>query len=379
MVEASVPTLGPVGPPIRAGRRFVALWTCGLLVLGSAVGTWAVARNRQFRNEAIARHRARIDPQSPEPGRTEPERTPPPGVELGEPRVVQVGVYVDRIFDMSIHDANWSADLFVWFHWTGLDLEPGETFQVVDGTIVAREKLTELDRDGAHYTLYRITAKITKFFDVRRFPADDHLLTIDLEDTRLQSYQLRYVADAAGSSVSSRVRVPGYRVLRWGMAIKPHGYRTSRGDPRLPSAYRATYSQCVFGIWIARAGLGYYVKLVQGLYAALACALVALFIKPTDVDPRFGLGVGALFAAIGNTYITSTLLPNTEEVTMMDTINGIAMGTIFLTLVQSTISLYLYDRRAAVALSRLFDRASFLVLLPIVLAINILVPLSAML
>jgi hypothetical protein len=379
MAEAPVSTPGPVGSPTRAGRLFVVLWTCGLLMLGGTVGSWAVARNYRFRNEAIDRHRARIDSGSTEPGRTEPERTPPPDVVPGEPRAVQVGIYVDRVFDMSIHDATWSADLFVWFRWTDPTVQPGETFQVVDGSILAREKLTELDRDGERYALYRITAKVTKFFDIRRFPADDHLLTLAFEDTKLQSYQLRFVADAAGSSVSSRVQVPGYRVLRWGMAIKPHGYRTGRGDPRLPPDYRATYSQCVFGIWIARAGFGYYFKLVQGLYAALACALVALFIKPTDVDPRFGVGVGALFAAIANTYITSTLLPNTEEVTMIDTINGIAMGTIFLTLVQSTISLYLYDRRDAVALSCLFDRVSFLVLLPSILAINILVPLSAML
>lgn len=44
--------------------------------------------------------------------------------------------------------------------------------------------------------------------------------------------------------------------------------------------------------------------------------MLAFFIKPTDVDQRFGLGVGALFAAIANTYITSSLVPEVEELSV---------------------------------------------------------------
>ncbi|WP_168222166.1 hypothetical protein [Aquisphaera giovannonii] len=46
---------------------------------------------------------------------------------------------------------------------------------------------------------------------------------------------------------------------------------------------------------------------------------------------------------------------------------------------RSAISLCLHDRRDAVALPSLFARAPFLVLLPFVLAVDILVPTSAML
>jgi hypothetical protein len=58
--------------------------------------------------------------------------------------------------------------------------------------------------------------------------------------------------------------------------------------------------------------------------------------------------------------------------------NGISMGVIFLTLVQSTISLYLYERGME-ATSKLFDQVSFFVLGLAYLVINIAVPLTAIL
>ncbi|QEH37955.1 hypothetical protein OJF2_65510 [Aquisphaera giovannonii] len=84
MVEAAS-TPGPPRPPARAGKLIVLIWTCSLLVLGGAVGNWAVARNRRLREEAIVRHRAWMDPGCTEEGRTVPESTPPPAVEPGEP------------------------------------------------------------------------------------------------------------------------------------------------------------------------------------------------------------------------------------------------------------------------------------------------------
>jgi hypothetical protein len=99
------------------------------------------------------------------------------------------------------------------------------------------------------------------------------------------------------------------------------------------------------------------------LYVAVAVAILAFFIKPTDVDPRFGLGVGALFAAVANSYINSSMLPNTGVMSLADIINIIGTITILLTLIESTISLHLYDRKDKKMLSHRFDRLSFYVLL----------------
>jgi hypothetical protein len=58
-------------------------------------------------------------------------------------------------------------------------------------------------------------------------------------------------------------------------------------------------------------------------------------------------------------------------------VNAIGLATIFLTIVQSTISLYLYDHLGREALSRLFDRVSLYVFAILAIAINLVIPITA--
>ena len=68
---------------------------------------------------------------------------------------------------------------------------------------------------GAVPMLHRAKSfwKISKFFDVRRFPLDNHLLTINIEHPAYRRAELLFVADPA-SSISSRAQVAAYRIGR---------------------------------------------------------------------------------------------------------------------------------------------------------------------
>ena len=55
----------------------------------------------------------------------------------------------------------------------------------MEGEIVSKEKLTEKVDKGEHYVLYLVNAKITKFFSADRYPVDDHLLTIGIENGKM--------------------------------------------------------------------------------------------------------------------------------------------------------------------------------------------------
>jgi hypothetical protein len=357
------------------GRRFLIGWSLALVVLGGGAGAAAVVRVYRHKQHTVALHRTRMDAVATEAGKTQADTTAIAGAK--EAVKVRVGLYVDRIVELSIKDSTWTVDFYIWFNWTGNDLTPGETFQVVNGQIESKEKLEEIARDRDHYALYRVVAKITKAFDAARFPTDDHLLTIHIEDKARQFQEVLLVPDAENSSISSRVSVPGYEIAGTELVSKPHSYKTTRGDPRLPAGFKSTYSQFVFGISIRRPDLGFFSKLFVALYIAVAIAMLAFFIKPTNVDPRFGLGVGGLFAAIANSYVTSSLVPDTGVLTLADMVNQVAIATILLTLLESTISLYILERLGAESLSRQFDRVSTVLFAVGYAALNIALPLVA--
>ena len=355
---------------------------CGLLVVAYATTTYFMSsRMAAERERAILRHQLRLDPTRSEPGKTDVETR---SVDLdGEARniAVEAGVYVDRIYNLSIPDTRWNVDFYIWFLWSGDGIEPGKNFQVVDGAILTKrlEVHTDTDRGAQHYELYRVTAEITKLFNIARFPLDDHLLTLRIEDTTAQHYDLWYVPDSRGSSVSSRVQIPGYVIYNAKLVEKKHSYKTRRGDPRLSLDYKATYSQLIYGISIKRGGWGLYLKMFFGFFASVAVALLAFYVRPAGYGSKFQLGVGAFFAAIASTYIVSRHVPLHDVFGLTEFVTSASLATVFLTILTSVILVWIHDHLKDLALAKQLDMAAHLVFLVGYVGLNVAVARSALL
>jgi hypothetical protein len=354
-------------------RRRLTAWVVIIVVLILGACLVLLQYIRGNRQAAAARQAASLDPDADEPGMTAADRSLPSDA---RPTRVAAGIYVDRILELSVKDVSWTADFYLWFRWRGDIPKSCESFQIVDGTIESKAIEADETIAGERYQRFRVVAKITKLFDISRFPCDDHLLTIAVEHPGHLRQELLFVADRENTSVSSRVDVTAYRLGTAVVLEKPHSYKTTRGDPRLAPGSRATYSQLRLGIGLERSGWGLYFKLFQSLFVAVMLALLAFFIRPTEVDPRFGLGVGALFAAVANTYVIASQVPDTGVLALADVVSGVGIAVILLTVVQSTISLYLFNERGEEAVSRAFDRLSFAVLLPSYILLNVALPLA---
>lgn len=341
------------------GRSVVVVWGLFLLVF-YAVATY-LAANMLYRNKVDS---ARLEGERISAHATEEDRTQVDFSQLApanaQTRRVHVGIYVDRIVNISTKETNWTADFYLWFNWRGNGIDPGSEFQVIDGDILSKTKVEAATFGDRHYALYRVTAAITKFFNVVRYPLDSHLLTIRIEDRKHTWNELQYVADVNGAAYSSRVVVPGYVLSKAKLVSKPHAYKTNRGDPRLPPDHQAVYSQLTYGIAIKRPDWGLYVKTFQGLFASVAIALLAFVFGPLSGE-RVNLGVGAFFASVASGYLNLGALPDVGMVTMIDIVNGLGMVTIFLSLLASVISAAMARHAEERPMAVLFDRVSLVV------------------
>jgi len=342
------------------GYRFVILWAVGILLLygiGGYIGVRTLqgykADSEKFRQTWIESKTTDVDTQAP-------DIKIPAGA---KPIEVSVGIYINRIGEFSIKEGSWTADFDIWFRWTGDGIRPGDNFQVVGGEIDQKEKKEAYVNGAEHYERYRVKARFTKFFDPSRFPFGDEALTIQIEDGTHGVEILRYIVDEGGHSIS-RLGVPSnVNITKSLMAVKLHSYGSGRGDPRLSPNTTDVHSRFIYAMLVHPPSIGLYMKMFQGLFASVAIAFIVFFIKPIHVDPRFGLGVGALFATVGNNIFVGTMLPETTGISLTNMVNAIGLGTIFLTLVQSTISLYIEDTMDQEKLRRFFDKMSFAVFL----------------
>lgn len=351
-------------------KRWLTIWV-GLLTILFLVPAFIIAWNqRTSRLFETSIWEATLDPSRPDPGMTLAEDVP-----TDRARRVSIGFYLETMEEVSLHDSQWKGVVDVWCRWKddpdaagGLDFDPFDHLIAVNGMITDRKILREIHDGGEHFVLQRLSLTYTKIFRIVNFPLDRHLLLASFENSAHPRQDLLFVPDQDTSAVSSRVAMTGYRVLRSHAVESPHSYQTSRGIPGAAADQRGTWSQPRFAIVIDRNGWGLMLKMFQALFVSVAVALLACFIKPIHVDPRFGLGVGGLFAAVANSYLVGTYVPESSEFSLADAINLLGIGTILVSLTQSTISLWIYESLGNQRLSRQFDRVSFWTILTVFLA-----------
>jgi hypothetical protein len=267
---------------------------------------------------------------------------------------VLAGVYLNRIPRISMKDSNFDIDFYIWFRWKGNDVSPGQNFQIVNGEINNKQKQAEWESGEEHYEQYQVTANINKYFDMHIYPLDSQNITIEIEDSLNSIDELSYIPDASNNcNMSRQIIVPGYDTKWISPLTRVHNYETNFGSPWTNTS-AANYSQLIFGASLSHQGWGLYFKLFHALFIAVLVAILSFFLKP-HYSPRFVVGVGALFASVANYYNILSTQPPVGYLTLADIINLIGATTIFLSLIQSTISYYMYDHQLYKGLCKLFD------------------------
>ena len=79
------------------------------------------------------------------------------------------------------------------------------------------------------------------------------------------------------------------------------------------------------------------------MYIAFLISALSFLSDPGELEPRFGLPVGGLFAAVGNKYIIDSLLPQSSQFSLVDTLHSLTFFGIFLILMVSAIALKFHN------------------------------------
>ena len=276
---------------------------------------------------------------------TSPRAKNPAKVLNAGPQEVHVGAYVMHIHEVNIKENYFVADLYIWFRWRGDDLKPYKTFSLIDAREETKtEPVVAHLPDGSNYAYVRDVAKLTRFWDLRQYPLDHHDFDINIEEDEREDSLLRYIADEDNSGADqNRIAMPGWKLLRTYPLIGSGVYRSNFGDTSLPQNQETRYARLTLRMTFAREGELVFLKLLFGVWVGAGISFVAFFIPPKRIDPRFGVGVGAIFAAIASEYIVTQSLPDTNTVSLADKLHVVAFAFIFASIVESTCSLYLVE------------------------------------
>lgn len=267
------------------------------------------------------------------------------GPALAEPAAVIVGSYINKVQDLSFRENRYSVDFYIWFRWKAegplADYKPLESFEIINGRVDNKASVVEKKIGDVNYASARITATIAETWELAAFPFDRHRTQIRIEDSAMTAQDLSFVVDKANSRLGDEIAMAGWRAGNFGSEIERHLYRTNYGDISLPTDAQSEYSRYLISWDIDRVGWGAAIKLLSTLLLATGVAFVSFMVKPSDLDARFGMGVGALFAVAASAFIVSSSVPDSASLTVADKMHMVALGCIFLTLLISAYALRL--------------------------------------
>lgn len=260
-----------------------------------------------------------------------------------EPAQVVVGSYVNKIQDLSFKDNKYTLDFFIWFRWKAegalADYKPLDSFEIINGRIDSKTSVVEKKIGDTHYASVRVTATMAETWDLASFPFDSHRMRVNIEDSGFSAKDLVFVADKPNSKLGDEIDMAGWRAKDFEASIEQKVYHTNYGDLSLPTDAKSEYSRFVFAMGIERQTLGAAVKLLSTVLLATAVAFVAFLVKPSDLDARFGMGVGALFAVAASAFVAASSVPDSGVMTVADKMHMIALACIFISLLVSSLCL----------------------------------------
>ncbi|MDH4298698.1 MAG: hypothetical protein OEV74_20670, partial [Cyclobacteriaceae bacterium] len=194
--------------------------------------------------------------------------------------------------------------------------------------------------DGKAWAIMKMKCTMKERWDVKDFPFDRQHLKVQIENTLFDNTLLVFVADTKGSQFDDEEAIDGWEIENFKVLVGDNSYTTGFGDS---SADNQVFSAFKIEMDIERDAWGLFMKIFIGMYIAFLIAIVSFTPHPSELEPRFGLPVGGLFAAVGNKYIIDSLLPESSSFTLVDTLHSLTFLSILMTLVVSAISLKFVD------------------------------------
>lgn len=277
---------------------------------------------------------------------------------------VYTGVFVNSIYDLNFPEESFKIDMWLWCTYKDTSLKMNELIEFPYTKEYSFSNDVISDRYPFKWLTMRANGELIKKWDCKNFPFDKQVLNIALGYS-FDTTTNKVYADVKNSKIDPDFKIDGWNIDRVKFRSSFKKYQTSFGDPLIKGG-ESVYPEFNIKVYISRTGTFMtLIKLILGLIIAFIISCCVFFIKPINTDPRFGLCVGGLFTAVGNKYITDSLVPSSNEMTLIDNLHLVTFISIFLIVIQSVISLRIYEKEtlSSIAFSKKFDMISFGIIL----------------
>jgi hypothetical protein len=255
---------------------------------------------------------------------------------------VTVGVYLISVHDINFHNKEYTARFWLWFLYDNPMFNFRDQLDIPNAKAIDPPEIFPDTINGKPWIMLKMKCTMKEKWSVQDFPFDHQSLHIQIENSLYDNKLLVFRPDVKGSNYDSLMTIDGWKITDFTIRADSSVYPTAFGDYRIKKQ-NSVFSSFNINMEIERDSWGLFTKIFIGMYISFLIAMVSFAPKPTEIEPRFGLPVGGLFAAVGNKYIIDPLLPESSTFTLVDTLHTITFLAIFAMLMVSAFALKFHD------------------------------------
>ncbi len=253
---------------------------------------------------------------------------------------VITGVYITSIHDINFKDKEYTVDMWLWLRYKNKKFDFLQNLEVPQAKTVIKSFSTIDSTGNKIFILMKLQCVMKDSWAINNFPFDKQKLRFSIENSQFDSKALVFRQDTSGKHFDPKFTLRGWDIDSMNITTGIKTYETAFGDLTLKKPH-SEYSNYKITIQIDRSAMGLFWKMFLGMYVAFLIAYLCFYIHADSIDSRFGLSVGALFAVIGNKYIIDSALPESTTFTLVDTLHGVTLLFILVTIMCNTYSLRL--------------------------------------
>ena len=251
---------------------------------------------------------------------------------------INVGYYIDDIYDINYVKGTYRITLFAWVTSNTVKYDFNEFLDIHQAIekkfdLVLTDSSNIINGRKVYWSEVRLNLEILQKFDIRKFPFDKQDISLGLEFTYNDPKFLK-INLSNKSSIMPNAIPNDWKILSSNYTLQPVHYNTNFGDESAESfdfnVLRINYS---FG----RESVTLFIKLFTALFISFLIACTSVFLPNIQRDSKISMIIGGLFGSITNKYITDSLLPINNSWNLSDKIHTL---TILYLLLLSIYSIY---------------------------------------
>jgi hypothetical protein len=281
------------------------------------------------------------------------------------PDTVKAGVYIISLHDINFRDKEYTMRFWLWFIHNNPNFEFKSQLDIPNAEEIEIQETIPDVLEGKTWEILKMKCTMKQNWSVHDFPFDKQVLTMHIENALFDNRSLIFVPDEAGSSLDPKDAIDGWTISDFHVSQSEHNYKTGFGSDLNRDQDFSSFDVI---LKLERSAWGLFLKIFLGMYIAFLIATISFTPHPSEMEPRFGLPVGGLFAAVGNKYIIDSILPESSAFTLVDTLHALTFISIFGTLLVSAIALKQYDKGYKELAERTNRRGAKIVIITYVVA-----------